>query len=228
MDTVTGRRLRAELRGSGRRWALRWVIFLGLASCLSPGCTQPMRTQRFSAFSAQPLRRIVVFPLEPGSAAVSPRGAEVVTSRVLDALAEDDTFEVISPVDVAIVEREEPEDARAEVLRLFTPDALLRGVVERYDGRDGLSGTPQGPSAVTFDLRLESPDGIELWVGRYDERQQGLSEDLGALGRWIRRRFRWVPPERLAAYGARILVADLVRGRRRLSRPEDQEGARGI
>jgi len=227
MDGMRDWRVHADVRESRRRWALRWVIFLGLASCLATGCTQPMRTQRFSAFSDQPLRRIVVFPLEPGSAAVSARGAEVVTSRVLDALAEDDSFEVISPVDVAIVEREQPEDALAEVLRLFTPDALLRGVVERYDGRDGLSGTPQGPSAVTFDLRLESPDGSELWVGRYDERQQGLSEDLGALGRWIRRRFRWVPPERLAAYGARILISDLGRGRRRLSSPEDQERARG-
>jgi len=163
------------------------------------------------------VRCLVMLPFVGVQGRVATESVELVAARVLAELAELEGYRVISPVEVRMAllgpqSIDAPLEAldasgRARLVGAFAPDALLFGRVRRFQERDerGL-----GRSAVAFDLRLEAPDGSRLWSGSYAEEQRGLLEDLRSLVRAWSVGFRSVPPERLAAEGARALVSELV------------------
>jgi hypothetical protein len=157
---------------------------------------------------------ILPFASDPvAGAAANADAAAVVTTRFLQAMTQESSFEIVPPDEAARVPGILGPAGGELVRRQFGADAILTGVVRRYVERTGGPGGTSRPAAVWFRLELRSPDGVLLWSGVYDETQRALSEDLGSLGRAWQRGFRWVTAADLAGYGAnrlaRALVADI-------------------
>jgi len=188
-----------------------WSALCAAVASAGIACASSIQVEASSDMRARVPRRVVVLPFEAASERVDLQAAELVTSRMLAELSEMKGLILISPVDVRVALETGEGDSRAILLRAFAPDAVLSGVVQRFEGRTSSAGDALGPASVAFEVRLDAPDGTRLWNGRYAERQRGLSEDLTALRRNWSRGFQWVAPERLARDGARALAMELGR-----------------
>lgn len=182
---------------------------------LSLACAAPISTQVGQTQSRPTIRKLVIVPFTADPAPGNVAGADaaaVVTTRVLQAMTQESTFEIVPPDEAARVPGIFAADGGVLLRRQFGIDAVLTGAVRRYVERSGGSGGTNRPAAVWFSLELRSPAGALLWSGTYDETQQPLTDDLGSLGRAWQRGFRWVTAADLAGYGAsqlaRALVAD--------------------
>jgi hypothetical protein len=176
-------------------------------------CASPLADETLPAAEHRTLRKIALVPLRLASPEVAPErpdAAELVTARILEALARTD-LSVVPPEEVLRVlpEYADPVAAAEALHRQFGVDAILTGEVRRFVPRIGSEAGATRPASVWFDLELRGPAGEMLWRGRYDETQTGLAGDLASLPRAFERRFRWVTAEDLTAYGARELVAKL-------------------
>lgn len=195
--------------------AVRALLFAA-AIGLTLGCAAPISTQLREPQPAPTIRKLVILPFasDPvAGAAANADAAAVVTTRFLQAMTQESSFEIVPPDEAARVPGILGPAGGELVRRQFGADAILTGVVRRYVERTGGPGGTSQPAAVWFRLELRSPDGVLLWSGVYDETQRALSEDLGSLGRAWQRGFRWVTAADLAGYGAnrlaRALVADI-------------------
>jgi hypothetical protein len=72
-------------------------------------------------------------------------------------------------------------------------DAVLGGYVYTFQERQGGEYGAENPAKVTFELVLIHVDsGRLLWHRRYDEQQKPLLENLMAIGKFFKRKGRWV------------------------------------
>jgi hypothetical protein len=177
-------------------------------------CTTPVAVETFPAAADREIRTIALVPLRLPSPEVAPDrpdAADVVTSRVLEALAGMPGLTTIPPEEVTHVvpERADPVVAAQALHRMFGVDAVLTGTVHRFVTRVGSEAGATRPASVSFVLELRDPTGELLWRGRYDETQVELTDDLGSFPRAYARGFRWLSAEELARFGARELVAKL-------------------
>jgi hypothetical protein len=196
-------------------------------------CSTPISVEALAGPGpGHPVNRIAVAPLlvapqvERAGAragAVEPGAAEMVGSRVVEALAEQGEIAYVAPAEVALwLERsglsmrgDDPQRLGGELARAFGVDAILFGRVRRYLSRVGGTHGATRPASVWFDLELRLPDGTRVWAGSYREEQKSLAEDLLSLPRAAQRGFTWLDAPSLAAYGARELIAKLAQERRR-------------
>ena len=182
-------------------------------------CSTPIRTETIAHSGTAPLTKLALVPVEPAprfkGAGGVPRelAAQLVTARVLDALNELRTFEVVPPGEVttalAAVPGENDIDRNVRLNRTFGVQAVLEGTVSRFNQREGGPRGVSRPAAVSFSLELRGADGLVIWRGSYEERQQSISDDPRSLSRARQRRFQWVTAEALAQYGARELIDEL-------------------
>jgi hypothetical protein len=189
------------------------------ASIASAGCAVPVRVE---SFPAEPLRQgklalLAVNPLPAGERTdpeQAEAGARIVTARLLEELERRPDLEVVSPHTVRQAlepaglagPKADAGEVGALVARTFGADAVLSGRLVRYYDRRGSERGSARPAAVTFELALRTADGMLVWRGVYDERQQSLSDEPLSFRRAFDRGFRWVTAEQLAAYGAREIV----------------------
>ena len=76
------------------------------------------------------------------------------------------------------------------------------GRVFRYRERVGTAFSVETPASVAFDLLLiRASDGRLLWVGRFNETQKSLFENLFRLRVFIKRGARWLTADELADFG---------------------------
>jgi hypothetical protein len=81
-------------------------------------------------------------------------------------------------------------------------DAVVGGIVYRFQQRVGTGLSVQSPASVGFGLHLiRCSDGQVLWSDHFDETQQNLSENLLKIGSFFKRGGQWLTVEQLAAYG---------------------------
>src|SRR3990170_1222863 len=81
-------------------------------------------------------------------------------------------------------------------------DAILTGVVTRYEEREGGPIGIKKPASVGFEARLiNAKDGKILWAGKYAETQKSLTDDLSMFFIFIRRGGEWLTAEQLTRYG---------------------------
>jgi hypothetical protein len=168
--------------------------------------------------SERPIRKLAVIPFEPqiplAEAWAADEAATYVTSRVLEALSDQEQFVVIPPGEVlhALGARgqsslpSEPGEIGRALAATFGVDALVLGQVRRFNKRTGGAKGASRPASVRVDAELRGGDGSLLWRGVYDETQRSVSEDVGTFSLAMSRGFRWVTAEELAGYGARELV----------------------
>lgn len=89
-------------------------------------------------------------------------------------------------------------------------DAILTGVVTRYEERIGGPVGIRKPASVGFEARLISAkDGTILWTGRYAETQRSLTEDLSMIFIFIQRGGKWLTAEQLTRYGVSEMLKTL-------------------
>ena len=172
---------------------MRWLLLPLLG--LSLGCALPISTQLGAQEQPPKLEKIAVesfsADLTRGST-IAPDAAGIVTARVLAALTRETDLEIVPP---------------GETTRGV--DAVLSGVVRRYEERVGGPGGAFKPASVWFTQELRTLEGELIWSGTFEETQRALSEDLGSLPRAWRRGFKWLTAAELATEGADELATAL-------------------
>ncbi len=182
-------------------------------------CSSPIRTQLLARSGAAPLVKLAVVgvsaaPKMTNAGGVEPRlAANVVTGRLLEALYDLRTFQVVPPSEVstALGASTGLDSLESNVLLhgTFGVQAVLRGKLVRFQQRLGGPRGATRPAAVSFTLELSGADGLVIWRGSYEEVQQSLADDPGSFSRARQRNFRWVTAETLAQYGARELIHEM-------------------
>ncbi len=81
-------------------------------------------------------------------------------------------------------------------------DAVVTGVIARYENRDGSPIAADSPPSVAFDVYLLSAkDGKVIWYVSFDETQEPLSENLLKIGRFFRGGGIWQSNDTLSRLG---------------------------
>jgi len=89
----------------------------------------------------------------------------------------------------------------------FGADAVLFGVLTRWEKRDGTRAGALHPAAVGFEVLLRSaPSGERLWSGYFDHRQQPLGQNLLVTSRYPGGGTHWLSAPELARWGAGEVV----------------------
>lgn len=197
-----------------------------LLGALALGCASASPvTSELVPGAGMRVNRIAVPPLlvDPHGQRVEADAAQMIGSRLVEALAAQSELSYVGPDEVEIwfsqrglsVRDTDPQRLGGELAHAFGSDAVLFGVVHGYSSRVGGPHGATRPASVWFDLELRAADGARLWTGTYHERQESLSENLFSLPLAWERGFEWLDAPNLAAYGARELVQALIEERRR-------------
>lgn len=91
--------------------------------------------------------------------------------------------------------------------RELAADAVLMGLVTRYQSREGTNYGVLQPASVAFELYLlDCKKGKILWSARFDKTQKSLSEDLSNISSFIQGEWRWLTAEELMELGVNQIV----------------------
>ncbi|MBI3329912.1 MAG: hypothetical protein HYZ81_24795 [Nitrospinae bacterium] len=86
-------------------------------------------------------------------------------------------------------------------------DAVLTGVITRYNDRNGSALLVDQPASVAYEVYLISTrDGEILWRARFDETQKPLFENLLLIGRFLKGGAVWQTHDTLARIGLERVV----------------------
>jgi len=86
-------------------------------------------------------------------------------------------------------------------------DAVLTGVITRYDDRQGNAMLVDQPASVAYEVYLISArDGEILWRARFDETQRPLFDNLLLAGRFFKGGGVWQTNDTLARIGLERVV----------------------
>ena len=86
-------------------------------------------------------------------------------------------------------------------------DAVLMGLVTRYQLRKGNNYAVSHPASVAFKLYLfDGKKGRTLWSASFDKTQKSLSEDLSNISSFIQGEWRWLTAEELMELGVNQIV----------------------
>ena len=191
------------------------ISVLILSTLFYSGCsTKYVSTETLPNWEETSVKKVIVIPfiaLPEGdlkglrSAKVNPDGVTQVYSTFysqFDELGylnvpydEVDKDKIASPGPVSI-------DLVRSVGEKTGGDAILTGVVTRYEEREGGPAGIRKPASVGFEVRLiNAKDGTILWTGKYAETQKSLTEDLSMFIIFFKRGGKWLTAEQLTRYG---------------------------
>jgi TolB-like protein len=109
--------------------------------------------------------------------------------------------EALSPWERKHLE-EKPIPSSIQVGKELNADFMIIGSVFRFEERIGSRMGVDKPASVGFDVHLfRLKDEKMVWVGRFDETQKPLSENLFEIGSFFRRKGSWLTAEDLASVG---------------------------
>jgi len=95
-----------------------------------------------------------------------------------------------------------------EIGKRLEADAIMSGTVYRFQERVGTSLSVDAPASVAFGIHLvRVSNGHLMWVGRFDETQHSLSEDLFRWRTFFQRGGGWLTAEELASFGFQEVMA---------------------
>ena len=87
------------------------------------------------------------------------------------------------------------------------PDAVLTGVITRYEDRHGSALAVDRPASVAYDAYLISTrDGEMLWRARFDETQRPLLDNLLLAGRFLQGGGVWQTSDTLTRIGLERVI----------------------
>ena len=97
---------------------------------------------------------------------------------------------------------EKPIPTTFQIGRELGVDFLFVGFLFRFEERIGSHIGAEKPASVGFDVHLiRLRDGKMVWIGRFDETQRPLSENLFKIGSFFRRKASWLTAEELSRVG---------------------------
>jgi hypothetical protein len=110
------------------------------------------------------------------------------------------TFQIIAPKKVEEILLHSPSSI--QVGKKLEADFIFIGYVFRFEERIGSSLGVERPASVSFDLHLfRLRDEKMVWLGKFDETQRPLSENLFKIWSFIRRKGSWLTAAELASVG---------------------------
>jgi len=173
--------------------------------------------------------RLVVLPFsveraeDPGKGAICPickgirRGGEILPSsqntltRLLhEKMEAKGTFRIIPLKEVEDllsqferkVLEEKPIASSIQAGKKLNADFICIGYFFRFEERIGSALGVERPASVSFDLHLfRLRDEKMVWLGKFDETQRPLSENVLKIGSFIRRKVSWLTAAELASVG---------------------------
>jgi hypothetical protein len=81
-------------------------------------------------------------------------------------------------------------------------DFIFVGYLFRFEERIGSHIGAEKPASVGFDVHLiRLKDEKMAWIGKFDETQRPLSENLLKMGAFVRRKASWLTAEELSSVG---------------------------
>jgi hypothetical protein len=112
------------------------------------------------------------------------------------------------------VKKENPgliyRDIALRVGKNMGADALLIGNIVEYRERQGGELGVESPASVAFDVELlNTANGERIWEYYFTETQRPLLENVAELGKFIKRRGKWITADRLAKEGIVEVVHEL-------------------
>lgn len=91
--------------------------------------------------------------------------------------------------------------------RKLEVDAVLTGLVNRYQLRKGNNYSVSQPASVAFEIYLlDSKKGKTIWSASFDKTQKSLSEDLSNIFSFIQGEWRWLTAEELMELGVNQII----------------------
>jgi hypothetical protein len=97
---------------------------------------------------------------------------------------------------------EKPISSSLQAGKKLNVDFVCIGYFFRFEERIGSALGVQRPASVSFDLHLfRLRDEKMVWLGKFDETQKPLSENVLKIGSFIRRKASWLKAAELASVG---------------------------
>jgi hypothetical protein len=181
---------------------------------LASGCgrTTPEVLEPRISEESPAINSLVVLPVTAPPTGVAEETALLTEgARVLEMLLAGHFLEHQEQVSILTEEQLQAIDGqfpanRLEMARMIgnrlESDAVLQMTIERYQERQGTGYSADSPASVAFRFHLlHVNSGRIICTGVFDETQQPLTSNLFALPRIVRRGFRWITAEELAAEG---------------------------
>jgi len=209
-------------------------IHVGLLGCvvmgLAAGCSlepQSLRVEKSANLQGRQIKRIAILPVEsapsrgapsdqPGSTTRPPSEVDsgaLLTDMLYSEMRQVPQWSLVPQPQIEAARRGVREfDAQQakEIGEQVNADAVLFGRVSRYRERSGRGWGSEEPASVAFNLfLLETATGKRIWSARFDETQQALSENLLNVGKFVKRKTRFVRADELAREGVTTAVDDL-------------------
>ncbi len=206
--------------------ARRLLAFFLCLVVFSLGCVKENADNlRSSGEGAYEFRRLLVLPFERREdmvcrscrqsvlvCKVEPDAESSLNKLLMDRLRDVPGLELVSQEEVnrAVLDIAEPErtglqlapDFAFQVAKKVEADAVMRNFVFCYRERVGHAAAASSPAAVSFHLHLYRVDtGEMVWMGKYEEEQAALSENLLKAPDFFRRGAKWVKVDVLAQDG---------------------------
>jgi hypothetical protein len=95
-----------------------------------------------------------------------------------------------------------PTRSSIQLGRTLNMDFIMIGVLIRFEERIGSHVGAEKPASVGFDVHLfRIRDEKMVWMGKFDETQKALSENLLKMGSFVRRKASWLTAEELSSVG---------------------------
>jgi hypothetical protein len=118
------------------------------------------------------------------------------------------TFQIIAQKKVEEILLHSPSSIQAG--KKLEADFIFIGYLFRFEERVGSSLGVERPASMSFDLHLfRLRDEKMVWLGKFDETQKPLSENLFKIGSFIRRKGSWLTAAELASVGMDEMLGKL-------------------
>ncbi len=97
---------------------------------------------------------------------------------------------------------EKPFPSAIQIGKELDADFLMVPYLFRFEERIGSRIGAEKPASVGFDAHvIRLRDGKIVWIGRFDETQKPLSDNLLRIGAFFRRKASWLRAEELSSVG---------------------------
>ena len=196
------------------RFMLLWILLLGLIlpEFLDAGQERKplLVILLFSVGRAEDPEKGVLCPIckgirRPGE--ILPASQNTLTDLLNTKMETNGTFQIIAQENVEIPLH---SPSPIQVGKKLEADFIFVGYVFRFEERIGSSLGVERPASVSFDLHLfRLRDEKMVWMGKFDETQRPLSENVLKIGSFIRRKGSWLRAAELASVGMDEMLREL-------------------
>ncbi len=207
--------LKFGFRPDRLRFILLWIFLVGLSlPRLLEASEETKPSLAILPFSVERVKdpeKGVICPVCKGihrAGEILPGSENTLTRLLYEKMEANGTFQIIAQKKVEEIILHSPSSIQAG--KKLEADFIFIGYVFRFEERIGSSLGVERPASVSFDLHLfRLRDEKMVWLGKFDETQRPLSENLLKIGSFIRRKGSWLTAAELASVGMDEMLGKL-------------------